>query len=70
MENKIFSTEVINRERQNELDFAKAMMLFFLALIHCTIACTPEPQLAYGIPYLLPSSEVRSVHRCICLLWE
>ena len=52
MENKIFSTEVVNRERQNELDFAKAMMLFFLALIHCTIACTPEPQLAHGIPYL------------------
>lgn len=49
---KIYSDKTVNRERQRELDLAKAICIFFLAFIHCTIECTPEPQLAEGIPYL------------------
>lgn len=52
LNNAIFSDKPINNGRQAELDLAKAVILFFLAFIHCTIECTPEPQLSYGIPYL------------------
>lgn len=52
MKKKIFSNDIVNSGRQKELDIAKAVMLFFLAFIHCIIACTPESQLAHGIPYL------------------
>lgn len=50
MEN--FSTEPVNKERQPEMDMAKAVVIFFLAFIHCTIECTVEKNLASGIPYL------------------
>ena len=52
---KIFSKETINNGRQPELDLAKAVLIFCLALIHCTIECTPEEQLAHGIPFLFDS---------------
>lgn len=48
----IFSAEPINKGRQPELDIAKAVIVFFLAFIHCTIECTPEEGLVSGIPYL------------------
>ena len=48
----IFADVEINKGRQRELDVAKAVLLFFLVFIHCTIECTPDEQLSYGIPYL------------------
>lgn len=52
MKQQIFSNEIINQGRQQELDLAKAVMIFFLPFIHCTIECTSETRLNYGIPYL------------------
>lgn len=52
MKQRIFSNEIVNSGRQEELDLAKAVMVFLLAFIHCTIECTPESMRAYGIPYL------------------
>lgn len=52
---KIFSKETVNSGRQPELDLARAVIIFCLALIHCTIECTPEDRLAYGIPFLFDS---------------
>ena len=48
----IFADVEINKGRQRELDVAKAVLLFFLVFIHCTIECTPDEQLSFGIPYL------------------
>lgn len=45
--------EQINTGRQPELDIAKAVIIFLLAFIHCTIECTNEEALESGIPYLL-----------------
>lgn len=50
--NKVFSNKKVNEGRQRELDLVKAICIACLALIHCTIECTPEEQLAGGIPYL------------------
>lgn len=52
---KIFSPDRVNSGRQKELDIAKAVLIFCLALVHCTIECTPEEQLVSGIPYLFDS---------------
>ncbi|MDE6674990.1 MAG: heparan-alpha-glucosaminide N-acetyltransferase domain-containing protein, partial [Acetatifactor sp.] len=49
---KVFANKKVNGGRQRELDLLKAMCIVCLALIHCTIECTPEEQLAGGIPYL------------------
>lgn len=48
-----FSEETVNSGRQPELDLAKAVIIFCLALIHCTIECTPAEGLRSGIPYLV-----------------
>lgn len=50
-----FSEEIVNSGRQPEVDLAKAVIIFCLALVHCTIECTPEESLASGIPYLFDS---------------
>ena len=55
MREAIFSDTIVNNGRQKEMDLAKAVLIVFLAYIHCTIECTPEPQLAYGIPFLFDS---------------
>ena len=52
IKDKIFSSEEINRSRQWELDLAKAVIIFCLALIHVTIECTTDDGLCSGIPYL------------------
>lgn len=52
---KIFSREIVNSGRQPELDLAKAVLIFCLALVHCIIECTPEEQLAHGIPFFFDS---------------
>lgn len=52
MKKEIFSNDIVNLGRQKELDLAKAVMLFFLAFIHCIIACSSELRLETGIPYL------------------
>lgn len=52
---KVFSKEIVNSGRQPELDLAKAVLIFCLALVHCIIECTPEEQLAHGIPFLFDS---------------
>ena len=48
----IFSDVPVNQGRQQELDMAKAVIIFFLAFVHCTIECTSEENLVSGIPYL------------------
>lgn len=50
-----FSEDTVNGGRQPELDMAKAILIFCLALVHCMIECTPEERLSYGIPFLLDS---------------
>lgn len=52
LKQKIYAAEAVNRGRQAELDGAKFAAIFCLALIHCTIECIPEEDLASGIPYL------------------
>ena len=52
LKDKIFSNEPINTSRQWELDLARAVIIFCLALIHVTIECTTEEGLCSGIPYL------------------
>ena len=52
LKDRIFSKEEINTERQWELDLARAVIIFCLALIHCTIECTSDEGLTSGIPYL------------------
>ena len=51
MKQKIFSNEIVNNGRQQELDLAKAVLTFFLPFVHCIIECTSESGLNYGIPY-------------------
>lgn len=46
------SVESMRKERRPELDLAKAVLIFLLAFVHCTIECTTEENLASGIPYL------------------
>lgn len=46
------SDNEINSGRQNELDLAKAVLAFCLALVHCIIECTSDEGLTSGIPYL------------------
>ena len=50
--NKIFADKEINCGRQRELDLARSVIIFCLALIHCTIECTSDEGLTSGIPYL------------------
>lgn len=52
---KIFSSEIVNAERQPELDLAKAVIIFTLAPVHCIIECTSEEALSHGIPFLFDS---------------
>lgn len=49
---KIFSSNEINTSRQWELDVARSVIIFCLALIHVTIECTSDEGLCSGIPYL------------------
>lgn len=49
---KILSDKEVNCERQQEFDLARAVIIFCLALIHCTIECTSDEGLTKGIPYL------------------
>lgn len=52
---KIFADGIVNGGRQKELDLAKAVSVLCLALVHCVIECTPEEQLAEGLPFLFDS---------------
>lgn len=52
MKQKIFSDNIVNSGRQQELDLAKAILIFLMPIVHCIIECTPEEGLAYGIPYV------------------
>ncbi|MBD5521910.1 MAG: acyltransferase [Lachnospiraceae bacterium] len=55
LKDKIFSKEIVNSGRQPELDLAKAVLIFCLALVHCIIECTSGEQLAHGIPFFFDS---------------
>lgn len=55
LKKRIFDEKRINTGRQTEVDFAKAVIIFFLAFIHCIIECTPAENLTSGIPYLFDS---------------
>lgn len=50
--NRIFSDKEENSGRQKELDLARAVIIFCLAIIHVTIECTSDEGLCSGIPYL------------------
>ena len=52
LKDKIFYKEPLNTSRQWELDLARAVIIFCLALIHVTIECTTDEGLCSGIPYL------------------
>ena len=52
LKDKIFSCDEVNTNRQNELDLARAFIIFCLAFIHVTIECTSDEGLCSGIPYL------------------
>ena len=52
LKDKIFSRELVNTSRQWEMDLARAVIIFCLALIHVTIECTSDEGLCNGIPYL------------------
>ena len=52
LKDKIFSSEPVNISRQWELDLARAVIIFCLAIIHVTIECTTDEGLCSGIPYL------------------
>lgn len=51
MRKGIFSQEIVNSGRQQELDIAKFLVLFVMPLVHCTIECTSKEGLAHGLPY-------------------
>ena len=53
LKDKIFSDSEINKSRQWELDLARAVLVFCLALVHVAIECTSDEGLCYGIPYIL-----------------
>jgi uncharacterized membrane protein len=53
LKDKIFADSEINRSRQWELDLARAVLVFCLALVHVAIECTSDEGLCYGIPYIL-----------------
>ena len=48
----IYAEEPVNSGRQNELDLAKCVVIFCMAIVHCIGECTPEEGLSFGIPYL------------------
>ena len=52
LKDKIFSREQVNLSRQWELDLARAVIIFCLAIIHVAIECTSDEGLCSGIPYL------------------
>lgn len=49
------SDNEINNGRQKEIDLAKAILAFCLALVHCIIECSSDESLTSGIPYLFDS---------------
>jgi len=55
LKNRIYADGEVNQDRQIELDLARAVVVICLALVHCTIECTPESGLVSGIPYLFDS---------------
>lgn len=52
---RIFATEEVNTGRQVEFDIAKVVFVIFVAMVHCSIECTPGGDLSHGFPYLFDS---------------
>lgn len=52
---RIFATEEVNTGRQVEFDIAKVVFVIFVAMVHCSIECTPGGDLSHGLPYLFDS---------------
>ncbi len=52
---RIVSDQEVNCGRQVELDIAKAVLIFCLALVHCTIECIPESKINIGLPFVFDS---------------
>ena len=52
---KYCSTELVNPERQKEVDFAKALIIFSLAFVHITIESCTDEQLISGMPFVFDS---------------
>ena len=46
---RIFATEEVNTGRQVEFDIAKVVFVIFVAMVHCSIECTPGGRL---IPWI------------------
>ena len=51
----MFSKEPVNTGRQGEIDFAKAVFVIQLAVIHMFVECTTDEGLYYGLPYFFDS---------------
>lgn len=52
---RIFDKEEVNTGRQVEFDLAKVVFVLAVAAVHCSIECTPEKGLSYGLPYVFDS---------------
>ena len=52
---RIFAAEEVNTGRQVEFDIAKVVFVIFVAMVHCSIECTPGGGLSHGFPYLFDS---------------
>lgn len=50
---RYLSADIVNRGRQPELDLMKAVVIFYMPLVHATIECVPEDALVSGVPYLM-----------------
>ena len=51
----LYTGDKVNTDRQREIDFAKAVIIFCLAFVHITIECCTDEQLCTGVPYLFDS---------------
>ncbi len=51
----IISKEAVNKGRQNELDIAKAFLIFSLAVVHTFCECSTPEALWKGMPYFFDS---------------
>ena len=50
---RIFATEEVNTGRQVEFDIAKVVFVIFVAMVHCSIECTPGGDLSHDFPISL-----------------
>ena len=52
---ELFADEPVNTGRQPEIDLCRAVVVFFLATIHCFVECSTDEQLWQKLPYFFDS---------------